>query len=230
MNDIADFGGQIHVVDNFQQLISVPFTGNTNALAWKRILKGDFSEIADTIQGTDDIIEIGEDELRELHLSEQGALARSVILKDLQLLKDYGAAPVLNLITQYERDESFFPTDVYSFHVDRSPIPTATFLCTYLGATSDILPNYQAEQKILIPEIRAELKKLFGGPDEAFEDFLTAYFFDLHYQEKQGAQVVNLGISHLWKLAVDHPKSEVLPCIHRAPVEENNQKRLLLIC
>ncbi|MDA8648274.1 hypothetical protein N9L43_00530 [bacterium] len=229
MNDRSGNEHQIHEVENFQQLISVPFSGNTNALAWKRSLKGNFSEIADTIEGRDDIIEIGQDELRALELSEQGQLARKVILEDLQLLKDYGAAPVLNLITRYERDASFFPTDVYSFHVDRSPIPTATFLCTYLGASSAILPNKQAEQKIAIPEVRAELKKLFHGTDEAFEAFLEEYFFDLHYQEKQGAQAINLGVGNLWKLAVDHPKSEVLPCIHRAP-NEQNEKRLLLIC
>lgn len=221
---------QFHEVDNFQQLISVPFAGSTNALAWKRSLQGNFSEIADTIEGTDDIIEIGKDELLELDLSEQGQLARTVILEDMQLLKDHGAAPVLNLITRYERDDSFFPTDVYSFHIDRSPIPTATFLCTYLGASSDILPNNQAEQKIVVPELRAELKKLFEGPDDKFEAFLTSYFFDLHYQEKQEAEVINLGIGNLWKLAVDHPNSAVAPCIHRAPLEKNDQKRLLLIC
>ncbi len=223
-------GDQILIVENFQQLISTPFEGGTNAHAWKRSLRGDFSEIADSIEGTDDIVEVGREELLKLSLSEQGQIARTFILEDLQRLKDYGAAPVLNLITKYERDTSFFPTDVYSFHVDRSPVPTATFLCTYFGTSSDILPNDQAEQKILVPEIRAELKKHFDGSDEDFETFLTDYFFDLHYQEKHGAQTINLGVGNLWKLAVDHPKSAVAPCIHRAPKEKNDQKRLLLIC
>jgi hypothetical protein len=35
---------------------------------------------------------------------------------------------------------------------------TDTFLCTYHGTSSDILPNDQATQKILIPEIRKSLK------------------------------------------------------------------------
>ncbi|GAB5416772.1 MAG: DUF1826 domain-containing protein [Crocinitomicaceae bacterium] len=223
-------GSSIQIVENFQELVSVPFEGGTNALVWKRSLKGDFSEIAENIEGKGDIIEIDQDELLQLQLSKQGALARKVILEDLQNLKKHGAAPVLNLITRYEPDEFFFPTDVYSFHVDRSPIPTATFLCTYFGASSDILPNNQAEQKVLIPEIRTELKKHFNGKEEDFEKFLTDYFFDLHYQEKQGAQVINLGIGNLWKLAVDHPTSAVAPCIHRAPKEKNDQKRLLLIC
>jgi hypothetical protein len=41
---------------------------------------------------------------------------------------------------------------------------------------------------------------------------------------------ISLGLSNLWKLAVDHPESEVLPCLHRAPKEKPNQKRLMLIC
>ncbi|RYZ28666.1 MAG: DUF1826 domain-containing protein, partial [Chitinophagaceae bacterium] len=29
---------------------------------------------------------------------------------------------------------------------------------------------------------------------------------------------------------VDHPKQQVLPCIHRAPIENEGECRLLLIC
>ena len=82
---------------------------------------------------------------------------------------------------------------------------------------------------MLVPEIRAELKKLYGGADEGFEEFLSEHFFDLHYHSKPEAKPVNLGVGHLWKLAVNHPESKVLPCIHRAP-KENRQRRLLLIC
>lgn len=221
---------QIAWVESFEKLISTPFIGTTNALCWKRNLIGDFSEIVEKVELTETIAELNPDELRELHLTEQGQLARKILLEDLQLLKAHGAAPVLNLIRCYERDESFFPTDVYSWHVDRSPIPTSTFLCTYHGASSDILPNSQAEQKILIPEIRAELKQLFDGPDDEFESFLSDYFFDLHYQAKSGSQGINLRTGHLWRLAVDHPQSDVLPCIHRAPEEKDDQTRLLLIC
>jgi hypothetical protein len=68
--------------------------------------------------------------------------------------------PALNLLKCYERDDEldFISTDVYSFHIDRSPIETDTFLCTYHGAASDIVPNDQVEQKILIPEIRENSK------------------------------------------------------------------------
>ena len=37
-------------------------------------------------------------------------------------------------------------------------------------------------------------------------------------------------LGHLWKLAIYHPESQVLPCVHRAPKEKIGQNRLLLIC
>ncbi len=138
-------------------------------------------------------------ELRELKLSKQGQLAREILLNDLKLLKSHGASPTLNLIKYYDRDDAFpfFPTDVYSFHVDRSPIPTDTFLCTYYGESSEIIPNLQATQKVLIPEICDELKKIYNGEDDSFEAFLSEYFFDLHYQAKPNERPINLGIGHL---------------------------------
>ena len=232
MTNISHVKNQIHNVTNFQDLISTPFHEEVNALCWTRKLIGDFSEIVEKVVLNENMTELHSEELRELQLSEQGQFARKIILNDLKVLKANGASPTLNLIKQYERDDAFpfFPTDVYSFHVDRSPIPTDTYLCTYHGASSDILPNDQATQKILIPEIRAELKKLYDGTDEGFEAFLSEYFFDLHYQEKPKAQPINLGIGNLWKLATDHPQSKVLPCLHRAPKEKTGQSRLLLIC
>ena len=103
-------------------------------------------------------------------------------------------------------------------------------MCTYYGAASDIIPNEQAEQKILIPEIRKKLQELHNGSAEEFEGFLKENYFDLHYQEKPDSEPVNLGLGHLWRLAVDHPDQQVLPCIHRAPKENEGEYRLLLIC
>ena len=232
MIDLSPTENQIHFVTNFQDLISTPFRGENNAICWTRKLIGDFSEIVKKVELKGNMAALDLEELHELQLSEQGQLARRILLNDLKVLKNHGASPVLNVINCYERDEiyPFFPTDVYSFHVDRSPIPTDTFLCTYYGESSEILPNSQAIQKVLVPEIRDELKKLYDGADEGFESFLSEHFFDLHYQAKPAARPIHLGLGHLWKIATDHPESQVLPCLHRAPKEKNGQNRLLLIC
>ncbi|WEK69817.1 MAG: DUF1826 domain-containing protein [Candidatus Chryseobacterium colombiense] len=231
---INTFSGkdQIGVVSSFSDLVNTNFEGTVNAICWERNLVGDFKEITSKLQLKGNITEVSTENLLKLQLSENGHNARKIILNDLQLLTDFGASPTLNLLKNYERDVefSFISTDVYSYHVDRSPVGTDTFLCTYHGTSSDILPNDQATQKILIPEIRKKLKELHDGPEEEFEDFLKEYFFDLHYEPKPNAQPINLGTGHLWRLAVDHPEQKVLPCIHRAPVENDGEYRLLLIC
>jgi hypothetical protein len=232
MINLSHTKNQILEVINFKELLSTPFHGDINAICWNRKLVGDFSEIVKKVVLNGNIATLDTEELQEFQLSKQGQIARKILLNDLKVLKAHGASPTLNVIKCYDRDDSypFFPTDVYSFHVDRSPIPTDTFLCTYHGESSEILPNSQAIQKILVPEIRDELKKLYGGKDEGFESFLTEYFFDLHYQEKSNASPIRLGIGHLWKLSIDHPKSKVLPCLHRAPKEKTGLNRLLMIC
>lgn len=233
MINLSQAENQVQCVSNFQDFVSTPFQGKVNAICWTRKLIGDFSEIVDKVELDENIASLSMEELRALQLSEAGQLAREVLINDFATLQDHGASPVLNLIKFYERDNSypFFPTDVYSFHVDCSPIAADTYLCTYFGESSEILPNSQAQQKVLIPEIRAELKKLYGGEnEEGFESFLTEFFFDLHYQAKPDAKPISLGLGHLWRLAIDHPESQVLPCIHRAPEETSGQTRLMMIC
>ena len=232
MLDLTQAENQIQYVSNFQELVSYPFHGENNAMCWTRNLIGDFSEIVRKVKLKENITVLELKELSKLQLSEQGNLAREILINDFKLLEAHGASPTLNLIKCYHRDDAYplFPKDVYSFHIDRSPIPVDTFLCTYHGYSSEIVPNSQAVQKIIIPEIRDGLKKLYQGPDEGFEVFLSEHFFDLHYQAKPEAKPISCGIGKLWRLAVDHPESKVLPCLHRAPNEDKGQVRLLMIC
>jgi hypothetical protein len=223
---------QIGTVSGFSELVHTDFKGERNALCWYRNLDGDFNEIVAKLKIKENITEVYPKDLLALQLSEKGNIAREIILNDLRLLTYFGASPALNLLKCYERDDEFdfISTDVYSFHVDRSPIATDTFLCTYHGAASDIISNAQAEQKILIPEIRKKLAALHDGPSEEFEAFLKENYFDLHYEAQPHVVPINLGLGHLWRLAVDHPEQQVLPCIHRAPIENKGEYRLLLIC
>ncbi|MDR7372861.1 DUF1826 domain-containing protein [Flavobacterium aquidurense] len=232
MSNTFSASNQIGTVFTFSELVGSDFRGEMNALCWQRNLDGDFNEIVAKLRIKENITEVYPEDLIALRLSEEGNRAREIILNDLQLLADFGASPSLNLLKCYERDDEFdfISTDVYSFHVDRSPIATDTYLCTYYGAASDIVSNTQAEQKVLIPEIRSKLKELHNGPSEEFENFLKENYFDLHYQVHEDVEPINLGLGHLWRLAVDHPKQQVLPCIHRAPVENEGEYRLLLIC
>lgn len=222
---------QVQLVSNFDELVNLPFQGEHNAMCWHRALQGDFLEIVNQLRLEEDVTEILEEDLLNLKLSEQGQLARNIILDDIKRLSECGAQPSLNLIRQYARDDEFdfISTDVYSYHVDRSPIATDTFLCTYYGAASDIVASDQVIQKIQIPEVIEQLKALYDGPTDQFHQFLEEYFFDLHYQPQPNARPINLGIGHLWRLAVDHPEQRVLPCVHRAP-DEQGDIRLLLIC
>lgn len=230
-NTLSD-NTQSKVVSTFSELINSNFQAQMNAICWHRNLIGDFKEIVAKLELNENITEVSVNDLLALKLSKMGNFAREIILKDIKLLTDFGASPSLNLLKNYERDDElgFISTDVYSYHIDRSLIETDTFLCTYHGPASDILPNDQVEQKILIPEIRERLKELHDGPEAEFENFLEDYFFDLHYQPKPDAKPLNLGSGHLWRLAVNHPMQQVLPCVHRAPVEKDGEYRLLLIC
>jgi len=231
MNTLSE-NYHIGMVSSFPELVNTEFQGNLNALCWMRKLNGDFHEIVSKLTLKDNITEVSVNDLLALNLSEKGNAAREMIILDMKMLSESGAAPCLNLLKNYERDEEFdfISTDVYSYHADRSPIETSTFLCTYYGAASELVSNDQCVRKILIPEIREKLKKLHDGPDTEFESFLRDNYFDLHYTADAEAIPVNLGKGNLWRLAVEHPGQKVLPCIHRAPHEKEGEYRLLLIC
>ena len=89
---------QIRVVSSFSALVNSKFQGKMNALCWHRDLIGDFKEIVIKLELKENITEISIEDLLALQLSEKGNLAREIILKDIQLLTDFGASPTLNLL------------------------------------------------------------------------------------------------------------------------------------
>jgi hypothetical protein len=142
------------------------------------------------------------------------------LLADQALLRRHGLTPSLDCIMGYPRDASDGPvaTDVYSWHVDRAPVAADTYLCTYIGGSSEGLPNETALRRVDVAETRAELLELYGGADD--EDFAT-YLAEQPY---------SFGLGNLWRIAIAYPGAPVLPCIHRAPLTPPGAPaRLLLI-
>ncbi len=230
---IGQASHRIRVVNCFDELVSTRFAGDINALCWARQLPGDFQEIIDRLQADDGMTTIGDDDLRALELSPAGSVAREVLLADQALLRGQGLAPILDCITGYARDGASgpIPTDVYSFHVDSAPVQVDTYLCTYIGDSSEGLPNDMAIRRVDVAETRAELLQIFGGSDDAnFAAYLREHCYDLHYWPRPGAKPYTFGLGNLWRIAIAYPDCPVLPCIHRAPLTPpGTSARLLLI-
>lgn len=220
----------IKIVHSFHELVSTPFEGDVNALCWQRTLSGDFEEVIRQLGAREGMTSLDASLLRSLDLSPAGKAAVDVVITDLELLTARGLSPLLDCFHSYPRDDEdeIVPTHVYSWHVDSAPVEADTYLCTYSGATSEGLPNEDALRRVDIPETRTALLKEFGGEDdETFREYLSENCYDLHYLPKPGAKPYTFGIGNLWRVAIQHPESKVLPCIHRAP--ETPAPRLLLI-
>lgn len=226
---------RIQCVSSFEALVSTPLAGDVNALCWVRQLEGDFDAVA---RALDDGAggNMGPVEDVDLHalagLSPRGRLAVECLLEDRAQLSTRGLDPTLDCIKTYPRDElgALVATDVHSFHVDRAPFATDTYLCSYNFPTSEILRNDQAQRKVDIPEIRSALLALSGARDEEqFREYLADHSFDLHYQQSPAARPIACGVGNLWRIACLYPNAPVPPCIHRAPVMISGQPRLLLI-
>src|ERR1700743_2339403 len=101
MINISDTKHQIQYVTNFKDLVSTPFHGAINAICWSRKLEGDFAEIVNKASLNEDITVLDQSALNELELSEQGQIARAILLNDWELLAAHGASPTLNLIRCY---------------------------------------------------------------------------------------------------------------------------------
>src|SRR6478736_1638833 len=225
---------RIKRVNSFQELVTTPLVAGVNALCWERTLPGDFGEIVQLLGVNEGVTPIDETRLQTLPVSAAGRAAIEVLLEDQRLLREHGAAPVLNCFLSYPREEEpqVVPTDVYSFHADSAPVEADTFLCTYHGAPSEGLRNEEAQRRVDHPETRAKLLQLFGGEEGAeFRDFLAENCYHLHYAPTPAAQPFSFGIGNLWRIATDWPGSPVPPCLHRAPENHSDQPpRLLLIC
>ncbi len=223
---------RIRVVESFVELLSTPFSGGVNALCWPRRLEGDFTEVAAKLEVGQGITHLTEAVLRALPLSSAGQQAVARMLEDHQLLSSHGLLPTLDCINGYVQPEEVGPvrTDVCSWHVDSATCEADTWLCTYLGASSEVLDNEDAVRRVDVPETRSELLKLHGGADdEDFCQWLSDHYYDLHYVPRSNAVPYSLGVGNLWRVATLHDGCAVPPCIHRAPDPVPGQKRLLLI-
>ncbi len=226
---------RVRAVRSFEELVGTRFADGVNALCWPRVLPGGFAEVVAQLDADADggITALDEAALRALPLSAGGRGAVEFMLTDLRLLRDHGLAPSLDCIRRYPSDDpaEALPTHVYSFHADSAPIEASTFLCTYHGAASEGLRNDEARRRTDVPELRARLRRRFGGEEgEAFEAYLQENCHDLHFVAAPGARPFSFGLGHLWRIAIEHPGSPVPPCVHRAPADSpGGPPRLLLI-
>ena len=224
---------RIKIVHSFHELVSTPFADGINAMCWKRTLSGNFREVVEQLVVSDGITTLDEERLRSLPLSIDGRAAVQILIEDQRLLTEHGFAPILDCIHGYPREDEPgpVPIDVYDFHVDSATTEADTWLCTYFGPPSELLRNDEAIRRVDMTETRAELLKLYGGPDdEAFFEYLNENCYDLHYSPAPHAQPVSFGFGNLWRIAVEYPGSPVPPCIHRAPENISGEPpRLLLI-
>jgi hypothetical protein len=225
---------RVKTVRTFGELVATPFADGVNALCWPRTLSGDFREVVAKLGAGEDISAVDEERLAALEVSAGGHAAVEVLREDLRALREIERDPVLNCIQQYARDEAPGPvrTDVFSWHSDSAPIEADTWLCTYYGPPTEGLPNEQAQRRVDLPEIRAQLLDFLGTDedDADFRDALREHCFDLHYAALPHAQPYSFGVGNLWRIAVEWPDSAVPPCIHRAPETATGERRLLLIC
>jgi hypothetical protein len=219
------------VVQSFDELVAGAFEG-VNAYCWPRLLHGDFAGLARLLAPSTGMVEVNERMMRRVA---HGALAMAVdvIVDDLRRLTALGRDPTLNCIVNYPRDTRglAIATDVFSFHADRSPVETDTWLCTYAGAATEGLDPSDAWRLVDDRDTRQRMLQAYGGKDDdGFRAYLREGSFDLHHAPKAHAAAFSFGVGALWRIAVDWPGARVRPCLHRAPPDVAGEPRLLLIC
>ena len=199
---------RVRVVKSFDELVTTPFGDGVNALCWERALAGDFGEVVERLGVSEGIATLDDSRLDALRLSAAGRAAVDILLEDQRLLRTRGLEPVLDCIQGYPRDEEpeVVRTDVYSFHTDSAPVEADTWLCTYIGATSEGLRNDESQRRVDIPETRAELLGIFGGEDDGdFRGWMRENCYDLHYAAVPQARLFSFGPGNLWRIATDWP-------------------------
>jgi hypothetical protein len=234
--DVAPAPG-VAFVDDFDALARTPFSAGTPALCWRRTLDGDFDEVLRHVAPRAGLVVLDPATLRRLPLRPAGRRAVEAMLHDVARLHALGFAPELNCIAGYARDERglAIATDVMSFHVDQSPVETATWMCTYAGPATEGLAPADALRAVDLPDIRAALHASWRARDavaeeeeEDFDAWLSSGSFDLHFRARAGAAPFSFGTGNLWRVAVAWPGSPVPACVHRAP--STTTPRLLLLC
>lgn len=223
---------RIKLVGSLDELLTTRFQDGVNALCWPRELPGDYAEVAAALPVGEGITPLDEADFEGLHLSEAGRTAIRLMLADRRVLEEAGLDPELNCINGCYLDDTPGPvrTDVCSFHADSATVEADTYLCTYVGASSEGLRNDEAIRRADIAETRAALLRSYGGTDDAgFLSFLSENCYDLHYAPLPEAQPFVFGIGNLWRVALQYPGSPVPPCIHRAPFCPPGQPRRLLL-
>jgi hypothetical protein len=222
----------VRIVDSFEKLVTTRFTGAVNALCWPRELAGDYAEIEQCLPAVDDITSIDEEDLRGLKLSPAGALARDQLIRDQRLLTSHSLDPSLDIVPATEPDLQAAPirTDVGDWHVDSATVEADTYLCSYLGLSTEGIRNEDATCQVDVPSTRETLRQIYGGADDAaFRAHLSKRFYDLHYANSSHARIYSFGSGHLWRIATQYPGSPVPPCIHRAPASSADRSRRLLL-
>jgi hypothetical protein len=220
------------MVGSFVELLSTPLRDGVNALCWPRLLEGDFEEVVLRLKVSKGITHLGDEDLRDLELSEAGRVAVKTMLEDVRCLQEQGLDPVLDCVNGYTHpvEPPYRRTDVCSWHVDSATAEADTWLCTYHGGCSEGLFPEDAIPRVEVPEARDELLGLFGGQDDdSFREWLSEHFHDLHFAMREGARPYGFGVGNLWRIATRHPEVAVPPCVHRAPDPVAGKKRLLLI-
>lgn len=223
----------IRKVHSFDELRSTPLADGVHALCWERSLAGDFAELVRLLGPGRGVVPLDDSHLDALPATARGQLAIEALRTDRRRLEALGLAPELDCVHEYARDETSAPvrTDVFSFHVDRAPVETDTWLCTYHGPATEGLRHEDAQRRVDDATVRARLLDRYGGQDDdAFAAWLREHSFDLHYDAAPDARPFSFGVGNLWRIATAWPGSPVPPCIHRAPASRPGQTpRLLLI-